>query len=231
MVLCMHTKKAPPAAPIRHPRSGRSGGVFRVGKRGDGAVDGGAAAAENARDLGGAFRAAEHLRRLADLLAGEHPLAPEMMPAGSRRLEPGDGALPHHVPLELRDGSQDGVQHPPGGRGGVDVVGEGAEGDLALPERLGHVEEMPERPPEAIELPDHQRIAGADGGEGFIQPRPRAKRPGGGGVLEDRIAAGGAQGVVLKGRGLFVGGDPSVADQAGVKGRRPLGRAVYHLAF
>ena len=77
------------------------------------------------------------------MLAGEHAFAPEMMPAGSRSLQPGNGAFPHHVPLELCDGPQDRVEHPSGGRGGVDVVGEGAKGYPALSERLCHVEEMP----------------------------------------------------------------------------------------
>ena len=96
-------------------------------------------------------------------------------------------------------------------------------------ELLDDGEQVADRAGEAVE-PDHdQGFAGADLAQQARQHRPGAI--GAGGVLlEDRVAAGGAQLVELRIGALFLGGDPRVADQTAQRGGFP-GICLHHVAL
>jgi hypothetical protein len=83
-------------------------------------------------------------------------------------------------------------------RGGVHLLGERAERNAARLQLGDRVQEMRQRPAQAIELPDHQTVTRADEREGLGQTRSvvaAAARP----VLEQMtcIDAGGEQGITL----------------------------------
>jgi hypothetical protein len=73
---------------------------------------------------------------------------------------------------------------------------------------------MPQRPPQPVELPDNEGIAGAQLGQRAIKLRPRSQRPALL-VVEDPLAAGGLEGVELQAGGLDVGRDARVTDEPG----------------
>jgi hypothetical protein len=137
----------------------------------------------------GRFKRRRSTDVLASTLGGTHPR---------------DRPLAENVPLELRDGAQDGVEHLAGRGRCVDVLRERAQRNAPIAQHLGHLEQMPQRPPQPVELPDDEGIAGAQLSEGAIELRPRSERPALF-VLEDPLAAGGLEGVELQAGGLDVG--------------------------
>ena len=72
-----------------------------------------------------------------------------------------------------------------------------------------------QRPGEAVELGDDERVTGAAGGQRLAQPGPVAVRAGEAVVDVDPLGrhAERLQGVALRGEVLLVGGDARVADQ------------------
>ncbi len=80
-------------------------------------------------------------------------------------------ALDHVLALELGEADQD-VQHQPAhGRGGVEVLGHGDEGDLVLLQDLEQTDEVGERAGQAVELVDrdHLHLACFDVGQQALQ--------------------------------------------------------------
>ncbi len=73
-----------------------------------------------------------------------------------------DGAFPENVTLELRDGTEDGVEHPTCCCRGVEVVVERAQRHLTVAQCLCDLEKLLERPTQAVEPPDDK---GVDSGE------------------------------------------------------------------
>jgi hypothetical protein len=76
------------------------------------------------------------------------------------------------------------------------------------------VEELPERPGQAVELPDHQRIVGTHVVERGVQLRTVAL--GATGFFgKDALAPRGVEGIELQGEVLIVGRDTSIANGHG----------------
>src|SRR5271166_432432 len=73
------------------------------------------------------------------------------------------------------------------------------------------LEEVLQRPPEAVELPDHELIAGPQIGQGPLQAGPLGPGPAGL-VGVDLLAARGLQGILLEVEILLDGRDPGVSD-------------------
>jgi hypothetical protein len=78
--------------------------------------------------------------------------------AGS--VQPGPGALADDGAFKLGQTCEDVEHQPAPGRGGLDGLGEGAEPDLPCRQVLDRLDELRQRPRQAVELPDHQGIAG-----------------------------------------------------------------------
>ncbi|CAJ6538235.1 Uncharacterised protein [Burkholderia pseudomallei] len=99
----------------------------------------------------------------------------------------------------------------PARRGGIDALGQRAKADTAL-FQLGHgLHQVGQRAAQAVELPDGQRIAFAQIGQGGGQAWPvgfRAARH----VLEHLRRAGGVQRLMLHGRVLIGRRYAGVAD-------------------
>jgi hypothetical protein len=112
-----------------------------------------------------------------------------------------DRPLAEYVPLELRDGTQDGVEHLAGRRRRVDVLCKRPQRNAPIAQHLRHLEEMPQRPPQPVKLPDDEGIAGAQLGQRAIQFRSGSERPALL-VLEDPLAASGLESVELQPGGL-----------------------------
>jgi len=96
-------------------------------------------------------------------------------------------------------------------------------------ELLDDGEQVADRAGEAVETDDNQGLAGADVAQEAGEHRTGAIGTRGV-LLEDRVAAGGAEIVALRIGALFVGGDPSIADQA-AWGRRHPGFQLRHVGF
>ena len=79
-------------------------------------------------------------------------------------------------------------------------------------EFLDGLDQLLERAGEAVELPDHQRVALAHVRERGLQGRALALRAGGL-LLEHLAAAGAPERVELQSQVLLLGGHPGVADQ------------------
>jgi len=99
-------------------------------------------------------------------------------------------------------------------RGGVDVLRQAAEPDLALLEFAHSLDEVSERPAEPVELPHHQRVALAGKRDRLREPRPLDVGTTGH-VGKDLAAAGFLKRVALQIEILVDRRDPRVADQHG----------------
>jgi hypothetical protein len=86
----------------------------------------------------------------------------------------GAHALGDERALELGDRGDHGEHGFPHGRGGVDLLGDGDEGDAEVPEFFQRVHELLRRAGEAVELPDQDRVdlAGPDRRPQLRQGRP-----------------------------------------------------------
>jgi hypothetical protein len=83
-----------------------------------------------------------------------HGHAAGMLTGGDHALLAGDGALDDQLALELGKGGQELEEQPALGGAGVNVLGEGAEGDLAAAQVGDDVVQVDDRAAEPVELPD-----------------------------------------------------------------------------
>ena len=180
------------------------------------AVDGGAGDAELGGDLGdGEFACLVHLPRQPGLALPELGFlspGPSTRPCGG---EPVEGAFGHQGVFELGDGAEDLEEHPPDRGGGVDALVEHDQVDVVVVQLLGEVDELFQRPAEAVALGDHELVGGAQPAQRFVELGPAgelARRL----VGEDALAAGGAECVGLGVGVLVAGGDPGVTDPHGL---------------
>jgi hypothetical protein len=155
-----------------------------------------------------------HRHGRAQLRASHQPWPATRTTAGAGRGETGHGALAEEVALELGQGGEDAEHEPPGDARGIDAAGQHPEADAAGLQRAHQLHHMGERAADPVQLPDHERIAGAD----HVQRTGEAGSVGDGTatrVLVDplRLDAGGEQRVALQGEALLGRGHPHVADQ------------------
>src|SRR3954463_10952832 len=83
---------------------------------------------------------------------------PPLLSAGPGRVEPGPGPLADDVPLELGQGREDVEDQLPAAGRRVDALLEAAEADLPLLELPDGLDQVPEAPAQAVELPDHEGV-------------------------------------------------------------------------
>ena len=124
--------------------------------------------------------------------------------AATRGPQPSFGALGDQRPLELGDGTQDLQREHALWRGGVDRVAQAAEMRALGFELLDDVEQVTDRPGEAIQSDHDEGLAGSDLAQQARQHRAGAISAGGV-LLADRVTAGGAQLVELRIGALFLG--------------------------
>jgi len=142
---------------------------------------------------------------------GVKPLGrPPTRPRACRR-QPGLRALADQLALELGQRREQVEHEPPLGAGGVDGVVQAQQPDLALHQAAHQFNQVLERAPHAIQLPDHQHVAGPQLAQQLVERRPcglRAARH----ILIDALAAGRLEGVHLQVCFLVARGNAGVAD-------------------
>lgn len=157
--------------------------------------------------------------RLAQFVGGDDWPTASLAAALARSAQARLGALADQIALELRQGAEDVEHQHASRRGGVDVLGERAEPDASGRHLADLLDQVTHRAAESIELPDHQRVAGAKIGQRFGKTGPvgsGTRRP----VVENTFASGSPERVVLE-RELLVGGrDAGIADQCHVPPHR-----------
>src|SRR3990172_3225401 len=135
---------------------------------------------------------------------------------GASRGEPGHGALADEIPLELSERPEDVEDQLSGAGGGVDVLVEGTETDAARLELANNLDEVAKRPADAIELPDHERVALARVGERVVEAGPLRLRAAGH-VGADALAPRALELILLHVEVLVAGGDTGIADEHGAQ--------------
>jgi hypothetical protein len=156
---------------------------------------------------------AAHPRQLALLPAGQLGLLAAQFAFGAGDGHAFAGAHPQQAGLEFGEGGQDVEEHLAHRVGGVvDLPAErqlDAAGGEVVADRAG----VGHGPGEPVELRHHERVAGADGGEGLVQAG--ALRVGAGEPVVEVYAffrdAELAQPVTLRGEVLVVGGAAGVS--------------------
>ena len=126
---------------------------------------------------------------------------------GPGRLQAGQGALADHPTLELGERGEEVEHQLAAGGGGVDRLGERAQAEAAHPEILDGLDQLLQGTGEAIQLPDHQRVALAHVRQGRLEGGSLALGAGRL-LLADLLAAGGPQRVELQGQILLLGSRP-----------------------
>jgi hypothetical protein len=135
-----------------------------------------------------------------------------MATPGSGGGQPGGGAFADQVTLELGQGREHVEHQLAAGGGGVDCLLQAAEPDAALGQAGDGVDQMAQGAAEAIQLPHHEGVAGAQ----LVQQLGEGGAVGAGaagGLGEHPIAAGVLEGVDLELGVLVSGGDPGIAKQ------------------
>src|SRR5450755_996982 len=138
---------------------------------------------------------------------------PPWRPRARAALRP--AALADQLAFELsKRGEQVQLQAAGGGRG-VDAVAQRSERDLALLEVGDDVDQVAQAAAEAVQAPDHQRVAGEEVLQAGVELRAGSDRPGPD-VLVDALAAVVLERVELEREVLRAGADARIADQVTV---------------
>jgi hypothetical protein len=132
------------------------------------------------------------------------------------------GALGDQRALELRHRAQHLQREHALRRRGIDGVAQAAEMRTGGLQLFDDGEQMGDRPGKTVEPHDDQRLPGPDVAQEARQHRAAAIGAGGM-LLDDHVAAGGAQLVALRIGALILGGDAGIADEArgGASARHP----------
>jgi len=131
------------------------------GEPGDVFVDGGAADAEQPGDGGhGVVRPGQQVACVADLLGGHGRGPAEAHAAGAGGIQSFAGALDDQLADELGQGCEDVENQTSAGRGGVEVLVQRRESDLAGAQLGDHADQVVQGPAVAVEGRDDQGVAG-----------------------------------------------------------------------
>jgi len=101
----------------------------------------------------------ERPREVELLGIGELPRPAATSSPGPRRRHSRMGAFADEIPLELSQRPEDMEDQLPSGGGGINLFGERLEANPPLRQGGDDLDQMPKGTPQAIEAPDHQRIA------------------------------------------------------------------------
>ena len=94
---------------------------------------------------------------------------PPSRPRARAASRPALAALADQLALELRQRSEQVQLQRPGGRVGVDRLGQRPERDLALVQLADELDQVPKTSPEPVEAPHDQRVAGAEVVEASVE--------------------------------------------------------------
>jgi hypothetical protein len=97
---------------------------------------------------------------------------PPLRASSPCRFEPHLRALLDQIGLELGQRAEDMKNQFSVGRGGISLFGQTLKADALFLELSHHINEMPQRTPEAIEPPHHDHVALAHDLAQLLQPRP-----------------------------------------------------------
>jgi hypothetical protein len=136
-----------------HARRPRSASTQQGGPDGQGSVQGGAADAERAGDLGAGTAVGRHPGSDLDSLGGRDGLAAELLARGASGGEPGEGSLADEIALEFGQGGEHVEGELARGRG-IDGFAERAELDASAQVADGS-DEVGDGAAEAVEALDH----------------------------------------------------------------------------
>ena len=154
------------------------------------------------------------------VVEGSGPRVPTSSTSGPRCREPCLCPLADDVALELGEGGEDVEDQLPAAGGRVDLLGEALEADPSLLELADRLDQVGERSSEAIELPDHERVAAAGELKRLLKPGTVGLGAAGG-VGERPLAAGLAEGVLLERERLFMRRNASIADSMSRSSHNP----------
>jgi len=141
----------------------------------------------------------------------EDGLAAALPTTGAGRDKAGHRPLADQAVLELGERAKEVKDQPTTAAVGVDGFGERSEADAALVKVVDDLDQVLQRPREAVELPDHQRVALAHRAQAGGQLRPLAELAGCL-LLEQLLAAGATERVKLQLRVLVLRTHAGIAD-------------------
>jgi hypothetical protein len=139
-------------------------------------------------------------------VGGQHRWATTPAATGPGGGQPSAGALADEVAFELGQGGEHMKDELAARGGGVDGLLQAAEPDAAVGQAGDGVDQVTQRPPEAVEFPDDQGVAGAELVKDLFEGGAVGACAAGG-LGEDPVAAGRGEGVDLKVWLLVGGGD------------------------
>ena len=160
---------------------------------------------------GHARPAGKHGPRSGVLFVAPHARPAQPRPAALRGGEASGGALGGELALELSETGEDSKREPACRATCVDLLVQGAQGDVARSEPIHSRDEMREGSAEPVESPYDEGVAGGYGVEGVGEAGAGVEGAGGR-VGVDTDTAGGVEGVELHVEGLIGRRDPRVAD-------------------
>jgi hypothetical protein len=111
---------------------------------------------------------AEHRFRSREAFWGHDGLPPALATAGACGGEAGVGAFLDQGAFEFRERTEDVEDEPAAGARGIDLLGQRPEGDVAVGELAGELDEVGEGPAETVEAPNAERVAGPEELEGVV---------------------------------------------------------------
>jgi hypothetical protein len=137
---------------------------------------------------------------------------PPWRPRGPGGGQPRGGAFANEVAFELRQGREDVEDELAAGGGGVDCLLQAPESDPALSQSSDGVDQVAERPAEAVELPHNQGVTRPQLVQELLENGPVGA--GAAGRLGEHPVAAGCHERVNLELGLLVGGrDAGIAKQ------------------
>lgn len=148
---------------------------------------------------------------MGDLAGREGPPPAELHSARFGGTQPGLRSFDDQSPLELGQGRHHVEHQPAAGTCGVNGLIERDEARASLFDQAQHVDQVRQRPPQAVEPPDHKHDTGSEPGQRLVEPRPLGAGATGL-VFEDGFTAGRREGAALQIELLVMGRDPCIAD-------------------
>src|SRR5690348_11436172 len=125
------------------------------------------------------------------------------------------GGLPHVQPGNFGQSTEDMEYELASRTGRIDLLGQAPESDAPLLQRGHRLNQLLEPSAQAVELPHHQSVAGTHILQSLGQPGALLRRPfrAADRIRENPFTPRYQQSILLKGQSLFLGRNPSKADE------------------